>query len=263
MNRIDKLFKTKGNNILSIYITAGYPNLGSTAEIIRELVDAGTDMIEIGIPFSDPLADGPVIQDSSAGALKNGMKIALLFEQLKYIRSTVNIPLVMMSYINPVIRFGLDDFCRKCNEVGVDGLILPDLPPEIYLSQYANIFNRHDLYNILLISPQTDIQRIRMIDSISRGFVYVVSSSSTTGVKGIFSEDQILYFKKIRDLKLTNPALIGFGISDADTFHLACNYANGVIIGSAFISLLKEKGIDRNSIREFVDRLKNNSFVSL
>ena len=175
MNRIDKLFKTKGNNILSIYITAGYPNLGSTAEIIRELVDAGTDMIEIGIPFSDPLADGPVIQDSSAGALKNGMNIALLFEQLKYIRSTVNIPLVMMSYINPVIRFGLDDFSRKCNEVGVDGLILPDLPQVIYLSQYANIFNRHDLYNILLISPQTDIQRIRMIDRISRGFVYVVS----------------------------------------------------------------------------------------
>jgi tryptophan synthase alpha chain len=256
MNRIDKLFQKKSRNILSIYITAGYPLIDSTTEIIKYLSGSGVDMIEIGVPFSDPLADGPVIQGSSEQALKNGMNINLLFDQLADIRETITIPLLLMGYINPVLKFGMDKFCRKCSETGIDGVILPDLPPELYTEHYSGLFEGSGLYNILLISPQTDNERIGMIDRLSRGFVYMVSSSSTTGIRRSFSEEQVGYFRRIREMKLKNPLLIGFGISDKGSFDIACREADGAIIGSAFIKMLHEKGVNVEEIRRFIDEIR-------
>ena len=215
MNRINRLFQTKKNKILSIYFTAGFPLLGSTERIIVDLARSGVDIIEIGIPFSDPLADGPVIQRSSETALHNGMNMNLLFSQLARIRKEVTIPLLLMGYINTVMQFGVENFCRKCKETGIDGVILPDLPPDIYIEKYSEMFDRFMIHNIFLISPQTDAERVRMIDSISKGFIYMVSSSSTTGIRNGFSEDQREYFKKINEMNLSNPRLIGFGISDS------------------------------------------------
>lgn len=257
MNRIDTLFRTRKEKILSVYFTAGFPSAGSTAGIIKDLADAGADMIEIGIPFSDPLADGPVIQHSSETALRSGMSINLLFQQLKDIRKEVNIPLVIMSYINPVLKFGIEEFCMKCTETGIDGMILPDLPPEFYREKYRDIIEEHGLYNILLISPQTSDERIRMIDSISKGFIYLVSSSSTTGIRRGFSEEQTGYFRRIREMNLVNPIIIGFGISDRQTFRQACQSADGAIIGSAFIKVIGEKGAARENIREFIETIKS------
>jgi tryptophan synthase alpha chain len=256
MNRIDKLFQTKKNNILSIYFTAGYPLIDSTAGIIKNLAMAGVDLIEIGMPFSDPLADGPVIQKSSESALHNGMNINLLFNQLADIRSQVTIPLVLMGYINPILKLGMEEFCRKCDEVEIDGVILPDLPPEIYLDQYQDLFEKYNLYNILLISPQSHDERIRMIDRISRGFVYMVSAASTTGIKGSFSEDQISYFKRIKVMNLINPRLIGFGISDFSSFTEACRMAHGAVIGSAFIKILGDKGANSDTIKQFISEIR-------
>lgn len=261
MNRIDKLFQTKKKNILSIYFTAGYPLIDSTDLIIKDLSNVGVDMIEIGMPFSDPLADGPMIQKSSEEALRNGMNINLLFRQLADIRNEVSIPLILMGYINPVLKFGIEEFCRKCNEVEIDGVILPDLPPEVYLEQYQEMFELHNIYNIFLICPQSDDERIRMIDSISRGFIYMVSSSSTTGIKRSFSEDQISYFKRIKALNLVNPLLIGFGISDAGSFTEACRMARGAVIGSAFIKMLGDKGAIYESIRLFISEIKGYSEI--
>lgn len=240
MNRIDKLFQDKKNNILSIYFTAGHPEVNSTPEILVQLEKSGVNMVEIGMPFSDPLADGPVIQDSSTKALKNGMNIKLLFEQLKDIRSKVNIPLLLMGYLNPVLHFGVENFCAKCQEVGIDGVILPDLPLDEYEQHYKAIFEKYDLRFIFLITPQTSDERIRMIDSISKGFIYMVSSSSTTGVKTAIAEKQLEYFKRIRAMQLKNPLVIGFGISNKETFANACQYANGAIIGSAFVKKMNE-----------------------
>jgi len=261
MNRINKLFQTRGGNILSIYFTAGYPLIDSTAGIIKNLAISGVDMIEIGMPFSDPLADGPVIQKSSEEALRNGMNISLLFSQLTNIRREVTIPLILMGYINPVLKFGMENFCRKCAETEIDGVILPDLPPEVYLEQYSRLFEKYNLHNIFLISPQSDDQRIRMIDNISRGFIYMVSSSSTTGVKGGFSEDQITYFKRIKEMNLANPRLIGFGISDSDTFAEACRMAHGTIIGSAFVKMLGNNSTRSESIKKFVDKIRRSSQI--
>lgn len=256
MNRIDALFNSKKKNILSIYFTAGYPEVDSAPEIIKEIAGAGADMIEIGIPFSDPLADGPVIQKSSYTALQNGMNISLLFRQLSEIRKEIDIPLILMSYLNPVLKFGMAGFCRKCREVGIDGTILPDLPPEIYRENYQGLFEKNNLDNILLISPQTTEVRLRMIDRISTGFIYMVSSSSTTGIRTGFSADQILYFKRINDMGLTLPRLIGFGISDSSSYKEACKMANGAIIGSAFIKMLGDKGAGRGSIRHFINEIR-------
>jgi tryptophan synthase alpha chain len=258
MDRINKLFQTRGGNILSIYFTAGFPVIDATAGIIKDLAMSGVDMIEIGMPFSDPLADGPVIQKSSEVALNNGMTINLLFHQLANIRREVTLPLILMGYINPVLKFGMENFCRKCAETGIDGVILPDLPPEIYLEQYSGLFEKHDLQNILLISPQSDNERIKMIDSISRGFIYMVSSSSTTGIKAGFSEDQKSYFKRIKEMDLTNPSLIGFGISDSKTFAESCRMAHGAIIGSAFVKMLGSNGASAESIMKFVYRIRGN-----
>jgi len=256
MNRIDEYFSLKRNGILSVYFTAGYPSVGSTVEIIANLVKAGADMIEIGIPFSDPLADGPVIQKSSTAALKNGMRLNLLFEQLKRIRDEVNIPLILMGYLNPVLKYGIENFCRKCVETGIDGVILPDLPLEIYREHYYETFRKYGLFNILLISPNTDPQRIRLIDTITDGFIYMVSASSVTGIKPGFTSEQRSYFKRIKEINLSHPLMIGFGISDRETFTEACNYASGAIIGSAFVRMLGEKGMSYKNIKRFIQNIK-------
>ena len=257
MNRIDKLFKEKPTNILSIYFTAGYPQLDSTPGIVKALADAGADMIEIGIPFSDPMADGPVIQRSNERALQNGMNLKLLFKQLIHVRKEVKIPLLLMGYLNPVIQFGVENFCRQCIETGIDGVILPDLPPLVYIEEYLSIFNKYNLYNILFITPQSDSKRIRTIDKISRGFIYMVSSSSVTGIKGSFSDEQILYFKRIKEMNLKNPGLIGFGISNHDTFEMACKYTGGCIIGSAFVKMLGQGGNIGEKISQFIKEIKS------
>lgn len=256
MNRINRLFQNKPGQILSVYFTAGYPVLNSTAEIIQSLSDAGVDMIEIGIPFSDPLADGPVIQLSSTQALKNGMSLKLLFDQLKFIRNTTEIPLLLMGYLNPVLQFGMEKFCSYCAETGIDGIILPDLPVAVYEKEYITVFEEKGLHNIFLLSPQTKPERIRKIDSISRGFIYMVSSSSTTGVKTGFSPEQVEYFNRIHAMTLKNPTLIGFGISNNDSFNTACRYSRGAIIGSAFVNMVGEKGYSETEIRKFVQEIQ-------
>jgi tryptophan synthase alpha chain len=246
------LFKEKQSNILSLYFTAGYPRLDDTSGIIRTLAETGTDMIEIGIPFSDPMADGPVIQNSNEKALANGMSLNLLFTQLRNIRDKVNIPLLLMGYLNPVMQFGVDNFCRKCSETGIDGVILPDLPLEVYMKEFLQVFEEYNLYNIFLISPQSDDIRIQAIDKVSRGFIYMVSSSAVTGVKGNFSNEQLSYFNRVKEMKLKNPVMIGFGISDHVTLNKACEYARGGIIGSAFVKVLDRNGNLDGNIRQFV-----------
>tara|TARA_B100001027_G_scaffold142016_1_gene98809 strand:+ start:5595 stop:6359 length:765 start_codon:yes stop_codon:yes gene_type:complete len=250
MNRIKKKLK-QSEDILSIYFTVGFPCLNDTLQIIKELDSSKVDMIELGLPFSDPLADGQTIQNSSKIALANGMSTQLLFEQLIDIRNHTDIPLIIMGYFNPIFQYGIDLFCKKCKEVGIDGLIIPDLPPEIYISDYKKFFQHNDLINILLITPQTSDNRIKFIDSISDGFIYMVSSSSITGGENNFTKENIDYFKRIKNLKLKSPKIIGFGISNREIFLTANNYANGCIIGSAFIKYIQKNGI--SSIRSFVE----------
>ena len=254
MNRIDQAFKEK-KDILNVYFTAGYPNLDDTLRIAKALEEAGADMLEIGMPFSDPVADGPTIQESSQQALDNGMTIEKLFEQVQELRQSVSVPVLLMGYINPVIQFGIERFCKKCAEVGIDGLILPDLPMQEYLTSYAEIFQSNGLHNIFLISPNTSEDRIREIDEKSGGFIYVVSSSSITGAKSGVQDGQLVYYERIESLQLKTPRLIGFGISDRHTFNTACTYSQGAIIGSAFIKQLMKDSSDKG-IKKFVKRIK-------
>ena len=256
MNRIDILFRNKKNNILSVYFTAGYPNLDSTTAIIKALSDSGADMIEIGMPFSDPIADGPVIQQSNQNALRNGMNLKLLFQQLSNIRNEVKIPLLLMGYLNPVMQFGIEKFCSHCERIGIDGVILPDMPPLVYAEEYLNIFDKNNLFNILLITPQSSEERIVYIDKISRGFIYMVSSSSVTGSREGFSDDQMSYFKRVNEMKLENPCLVGFGISDHKTFMNASKYATGGIIGSAFVKILGNEGESVETISKFINGMR-------
>jgi tryptophan synthase alpha chain len=256
MNRIEKLFAGKKKNILSIYFTAGYPGIDDTLHLIKELDSAGVDMIEIGMPFSDPVADGPVIQRSSETALQNGISLNLLFKQLEKIRTVTDIPLILMGYINPFFRYGMMKFIEKCSETGIDGTIIPDLPVEEYLGSYASFYEKNNIFNILLISPQTPFERIKYLDTISKGFLYMVSTSSTTGMKTGFDDSQTAYFNKVRDLNLKTPGLIGFGISDKSTFKQACDYSNGAIIGSAFIRALDEKGDLAENTKRFIRSIK-------
>tara|TARA_B100001079_G_scaffold64152_1_gene54628 strand:+ start:987 stop:1748 length:762 start_codon:yes stop_codon:yes gene_type:complete len=253
MNRIDKKLKEEGK-LLSIYFTAGFPNLNDTADIIIKLQESGVDMIEIGLPFSDPLADGPTIQDSSMSAINNGMNTDTLFNQLKDIRDKVSIPLIIMGYFNPILQYGVEKFCKKCNEIGIDGLIIPDLPIDYYLENYKSIFEQNKLYNMFLIAPQTSNERIRKIDLISKGFIYMVSSSSITGSKNSFSSEQINYFERIEKMNLNTPRIIGFGVGNKETFNATVNYSKGAIIGSAFIKNLHENGID--SIDSFIKSIR-------
>ncbi len=253
MNRINiKLQENK--KILSIYFSAGYPSLTDTVEIIQDLEKNGVDMIEIGLPFSDPLADGPTIQESSTQALHNGMTTQVLFDQLKQIRKTVSIPLVIMGYYNPMLQFGMENFCKQCAEIGIDGLIIPDLPVDVYAREYKDTFEQNGLKNIFLITPQTSVERIRFIDSVSDGFIYMVSSASVTGSQSGFGNVQEEYFKRIADMNLKNPQVIGFGISNKETFNQATQFAKGAIIGSAFIKNLTENGVE--SIGEFVKAIR-------
>lgn len=254
-NRINKLFQEKKERILSVYFTAGYPNLEDTVPMIQELVKNGVDLIEIGMPFSDPVADGPVIQHSSLIALQNGMSIRKLFDQLKDIRQTVEIPLILMGYINPVLQYGVEAFCKKCHEIGIDGLIIPDLPMNVYLDEFKTIFEANNLHNIFLITPQTSEKRLHKIDEASSGFIYMVSSNSITGAKSSVSDLQKQYFERINSVSLKNPRLIGFGISNAETFDNACQYACGAIIGSAFVKALEEDLPLSEKISRFINSI--------
>ncbi len=242
MNRINQLFHSKNKYRLSVYFTAGFPEINATVPIIKTLAKCGVSMIEIGIPFSDSLADGPVIQKSNDKALKNGMSLKLLFQQLSDIRKEVDIPLLMMGSINPVMQYGIEQFCMRCRDIGIDGVILPDLPFDFYLQEYQKLFDQNNLHVIFLISPQTSNERVRQIDEASRGFIYMVSASSTTGIKEGFSATQIDYFRRIQSMNLKSPRMIGFGISSRETFMQACEYSNGAIIGSAFIKALEGNG---------------------
>ena len=248
MNRINQKLEEK-KKLLSIYFTAGYPNLDDSVTIIQNLEQSGVDMIEIGLPFSDPLADGPTIQASSTQALKNGMTSEVLFNQLKDIRTSVSIPLIIMGYFNPILQYGVEDFCKKCQDIGIDGLIIPDLPVDVYSEKYKDIFEKYGMINVFLITPQTSAERIKYIDSISMGFIYMVSSASTTGAKTGFGDEQLSYFKRIADMNLKNPQIVGFGISNHQTFTQATTYAKGAIIGSAFIKFLSQNNV--NSISNF------------
>ena len=243
MNRIVSKLK-ENKKLLSIYFTAGYPNLNDTVSIIKDLEKNGVDMIEIGLPFSDPLADGPTIQASSTQALKNGMTTQVLFNQLKGIRESVSIPLIIMGYFNPILQYGVEAFCKKCQEIGIDGLIIPDLPVDVYHDKYKATFEKYGLKNIFLITPQTSVERIQFIDSISNGFIYMVSSASVTGSQSGFGDEQNHYFKRIANMNLKNPQIIGFGISDHKTFSQATEYAKGAIIGSAFIKYISNNSVD-------------------
>ncbi|MBL4655165.1 MAG: tryptophan synthase subunit alpha [Bacteroidia bacterium] len=255
-NRINTLFTDKDRKILSIYFTAGYPNLDTTVEIIRELEEAGVNLVEIGMPFSDPLADGPTIQDSSQIALNNGMNIKLLFEQLSEIRNSIQIPLILMGYLNPILQYGIQNFCEKCNEIGIDGLIIPDLPLDVYTNDYKDIFDQNNLKNILLITPQTSEGRIREIDSVSNGFIYAVSSYSITGAKTWISDEQVEYLKRIQSYKLNNPIVVGFGISDKESFTKVTEHTDGAIIGSAFIKAISNGEDLSSSINDYISSIK-------
>jgi len=256
MNRIETLFQNKKQNITSVYFTAGFPNLNDTETIITELEKAGTDLIEIGFPFSDPVADGPVIQQSSEQALNNGMTVKLLFEQLKDIRQKVQIPLILMGYINPVMQYGIENFCRDASKIGIDAMILPDLPVEMYLNEYYSTFKQYNLHYIPLIPPQTDDARIKMIDEACSGFIYLVSSSSTTGTKTAQGSILEEFASRVKKLELRNPQLIGFGIKDKESFENVCKYASGGIIGTAFIKTLSKEGNMVENIHKFISSLK-------
>lgn len=252
MNRIKRLFKNKDKDILNIYFTAGYPDLDDTESIILELEKSGADLIEIGMPYSDPLADGPTIQESGQIALKNGMTLDLLFEQISILRTKSEIPLVLMGYFNQVMQYGEERFFKRCQEAGVDGLILPDLPIDVYESDYQQLIEQYDLTISFLITPQTREARIRKIDKLSTAFVYVVSRASITGAKSSIEDQQIAYFNRINEMGLQSPRLIGFGISNNETFRKACQYANGAIIGSAFIKALSGSGSVETATEHFV-----------
>jgi tryptophan synthase alpha chain len=263
MSRIDNLFKRKTNRILNVYCTAGYPTLESTVEVIKSLETNGADLIELGMPYSDPLADGPVIQHSSTIALANGMTIETLFEQLKDFRKSPSlggvgeaIPVILMGYMNPVLQYGMERFCAAAEAVGIDGIILPDLPIYEFETEYRQLFEQHHLDFIFLITPETSEERIRKIDSLSSGFIYAVSSSSTTGNNKAI-ESQQAYFKKLHDMNLRNPTLVGFGIKDKQTFNAACEYTNGAIIGTAYIKALENSTNVAQTTKEFLNNVLN------
>src|SRR5689334_10268781 len=245
MNRIERLFSEKKKNILNIYCTAGFPRLDSTMEIMRALQDNGADIIELGMPYSDPLADGPVIQQSSSIAIANGMTIAKLFEQLNDFRKDISIPVILMGYMNPILQYGFEKFCADAASVGIDGLILPDLPEYEFETEYGSLIKKYGLDFIFLVTPETSEERIKKLDELSTGFLYAVSSSSITGKDKDFSSVE-KYLERLENMKLKNPFLVGFGVKDKLTFEAACAHANGAIIGTAFIKALE----NRNDVEE-------------
>lgn len=262
MNRIHELFARKSANILNVYFTAGFPERDSTSKIIKTLTEAGVDLIEIGMPYSDPLADGPTIQESGSQALRNGMNLPLLFEQLAQVRKEVDVPLVMMGYLNQVLQYGFDRFLADCQKVGVDGLILPDLPLHEYEQMYKDKIEAAGLGISFLITPQTSEERIRKVDELSRGFIYMVSSAAITGAKNDISDQQVAYFERIAGMELKNPRLIGFGISSHETFSTACRYAAGAIIGSAYIKAVAKSEDVRQTTLDFVAGIRNEELTT-
>lgn len=256
MNRIDEVFSKKKKGVLNIYFTAGYPKINDTLRIARTLEAAGVDIIEIGIPYSDPIADGPTIQYSSQKALDAGMSLKLLMRQLQDLRKHIKIPVILMGYINPVLQYGFTKFCQDCKEVGIDGVILPDLPMQEYAEMYQVTFEEYGIYNIFLMTPQTSEKRVLQINEASKGFIYMVSSASITGAKQEVSQAQIDYFERIQKMNLSVQRLIGFGISNKETFDNACQYASGAIIGSAFINQLNKDDSDE-AITSFVGSIIN------
>jgi len=256
MNRIQKLFQSKDQNILNVYFTAGYPQLGDTEEIAVTLSKLGVDLIELGMPYSDPMADGPTIQASSEQALKNGMTLKLLFTQVENIRKKTEIPIVVMGYFNQMMQFGVEAFLDHCNQVGIDGLIIPDLPLDVYEKEWHSKFIARNLSVSFLMTPETSPERIQKIDRLSGGFVYVVSQSSITGNAKDISQKQLEYFERVKALEFKNPKLIGFGIHDKQSFDQACTYANGAIIGSAFIKALKQPNDLPSNIKNFISSVR-------
>lgn len=255
-NRIHKLFQEKNKKIISVYFTAGFPEIDSTRTILKHLEQAGADMVEIGIPFSDPLADGPTIQGSSEIALKNGMTLKLLFEQLEGIRKQTSIPILLMGYLNPILQFGEKRFVEKCAEVGIDGIIVPDMPLNYYEEKFEQNCLKNNISNILLITPETSPQRIKLIDKKSNGFIYMVSSNSITGNSNKLKNEKE-YFERISKMSLQNPVITGFGINNKDKFDFACKYSNGCIVGSAFINHLSQNKITETSINQFLKSFKS------
>lgn len=262
-NRLHKLFKNRPAGgqgakkpLLSVFYTAGFPRIDDTALIASSLEKAGADIIEIGIPFSDPVADGPTIQQSNKVALDNGVTLSLILKQVSEIRKSVNMPIILMGYLNPVMQYGVEKFAKDAAAAGVDGVILPDMPLLEYERDYRRTFEDAGLLLTFLVSPTTSDERIRKIDGLTDGFIYAVSASSTTGAKSGFAPQQVQYFEKLKKMKLKNPFLIGFGISDKDTFQQASSFSAGAIVGSAFINLLRNsKDID-GDIKKFVNEIK-------
>ncbi len=244
MNRINNLFSQKKSNILSIYFCAGFPTPDGTVNVIKTLEDKGIDMIEIGIPFSDPMADGPVIQNAATQALRNGMTLRKLFTQLQDIRPQVQMPLILMGYLNPIMQYGFENFCRSCSETGIDGVIIPDLPFKDYMEDFRAIAEKYDVKVIMLITPETSEERIRLIDNNTDGFIYMVSSASITGAQKDFDARKQEYFRRINAMNLRNPRMIGFGISNRQTYEAAASNAAGAIIGSKFVTLLEQTAGD-------------------
>ena len=253
MNRIQASL-AQNKKLLSIYFTAGFPAIDDTVSILEQLQEAGVDMIELGLPFSDPLADGPTIQESSTKALHNGMTTDKLFDQLQGIRKTIDVPLIVMGYFNPMMQFGVERFCKRCQEVGIDGLIIPDLPVDVYHEKYQKLFQKYGLLNMFLITPQTPDDRIDYIDKVSEGFIYMVSSAATTGAQGSFGNEQEQYFKRIGAMNLKSKLLVGFGISNRETYDAAVAHSQGAIIGSAFIKHLEKNG--SNSVKKFIEQIR-------
>lgn len=249
-NRLTRLFGQKKEDVLNVYFTAGHPTLDSTVTIIKSLAEHGADIIEIGMPYSDPMADGETIQKSSAIALKNGMGLKILFEQVEEARQHVDIPLIVMGYYNQLIQFGIEDFVKRATEVGIDGMIIPDLPMSIYRDDHQALFEKYNICHSFLITPQTSDDRIKLADELSSGFVYMVSQSSITGKTGDITDEQIAYFERVNAMSLSKPRLIGFGIHDKATKERAFKYSNGAIIGSAFIRAVDQ---DQFSVEENID----------
>ena len=250
MNSIQELFQKKDKNLLSIYFTCGYPKLDDTNNVILALEESGVDFIEVGLPYSDPLADGPTIQESSHKALENGINLDLIFEQLKTIKGVNKTPLVAMGYLNQLLKYGEDKFCEACVACGIDTVILPDLPMVEFENHYQQLFEKYGITNVFLITPHTSEDRIRKIDAYSKAFIYVVASASITGAKGEISNSQIEYFERIKAMNLKSKLVIGFGISDKATFDTACRYSNGAIVGSAFIKHIGDTGVEK--INDFI-----------
>lgn len=254
MSRIQDLFAKKQHQVLNVYCTAGYPECNSTLTVMKALQDSGANLIELGMPYSDPLADGPVIQASSSKALENGMTLAVLFEQLKDVRKTIQIPVILMGYMNPILQYGFEKFCADAAAVGVDGLILPDLPEFEFETEYGPFIKQYGLDFIFLVTPETTEERVRKLDELSSGFLYAVSSSATTGKDKDFSAVEV-YLQRLQSMQLKNPVLVGFGIKDKETFQSACKYANGAIIGTAYIQMLNETKNIEEGTRQFLQKV--------